>query len=1491
MKLKNNLITSSHKGNKPNSSESTSKSKKLEKRESLRFCKIILPQDASPKIIINQNSISENTPTDKTDNSPTSKLNSRFLSFGNISNTKDNQQIPTGANPKLESLSEINAISEKYEEEIQPSDRQVTNKNDNSINNQDANDSDPPFYSIKDTHTDYNPEDEYSYKISHDKRLEKKSSDEDKTDGYRPKKKQNNNSLHLNVNNFDQKLPKIKTHTFDNSKDHIPDKIFQTSDNLRVMPGFNSDSDKINLKNKYRKRCSILGNLSNKEYYFPPNFGNDSIQENQSLDMPNSNRCDTPKSLSKKPERKPEFVIEEYRKSNSKNTAQSARNLQIKTKHENSQVSPNQDYERDYEESVSQTRKTYQNHSRKPSPTNIHKITANSLAYSLKKGFIEGTTDDEKKGSQADIFSGYTKEYEVLKLNWCYKILENNVFGILINILTFYALYADDFRVLIFNVEADIYFDIATIFCLQVFIFEIILSIWGRSKYTCSFFFWMDVISTVSQLFDITWIQPYISFGYGTDTLNQTRAARASKIGSKAARITRILRWIRQVRITKAFKCASKAKENQSQNKEEQNKQDQDKVKLLMKMKEDKDKLFKQSSDIGKNNEAIRQYGQNLGLCENDISKFITKPKNKGALENEEYQTNNPEEKQNYFSKAVCDQQLGLSESKSSRCLNSTVNQDNDFGLISVTNRPLLLGHDNDLLNNRLLFERSVTKNHQNFHKNLSLREFDNIGIKPSGIKQPFNVIRHELSRDLDKSIDVGDLLKDLDESNRKSYNQRHRNILNNLGQFNDRSFTSRIQDKSAQNSCYSSDLSCKEKESALSNSINDSGGHDRSYMSKSVIGIAQSPQKSPYKNKRSEMLFIDSIKTNDNLTIGNFNKRRQSIGLGQGINDIMNPATGDKELEDREGLYTVNIPKESHIGRIYSYNITKRVVMLVLQTQFSLPFFRADNYADRTSGLQGDMDFLNYSLESFYDETQVWLASYMENQKNIYSDKKTPIIEYELPGLQYWADSDALDSLRSIEKSELENSDNEQNNTYIIKITISNRAFIMINAAIGIGQTTFICILLLIGSLSFSSDANTLVLFPIEEMLEKCNAIIKNPIEFRNELDYKENQEINEQKLKENEFLWVDKAIDKIAILQCLGFGEAGGKIISNSLLMNDDSEAFQPGSKQNSVFGFAEIRQFAEQQEVLQEEVVVFVNVIAEIVHSEVDLFFGQSNRSLGDCFLIVWQQPDGELTQISKYDLGRAADFSLCSFLRIMYKIDSSPRIDFYNHNLLLKQKLSPNAKTRIKLGFGLHIGWAIEGAIGSQFKIDASYLSPNVNLASRLEAATKQYGVNLLMSGTFYELLSETMKKFCRNIDRVTVKGSEQPVDLWTIDVQLKNEIKPVGFQTIVEKRTIRKKKKMWIAKNFLLGGRDTSDIIMEDKKMRSILVNDKVFFEHFRNGVDYYKGGKWRLAQSCFINCLKIRPNDTPTKNQLNYIRGMNYIPPLDWQGFRGLTDK
>lgn len=91
----------------------------------------------------------------------------------------------------------------------------------------------------------------------------------------------------------------------------------------------------------------------------------------------------------------------------------------------------------------------------------------------------------------------------------------------------------------------------------------------------------------------------------------------------------------------------------------------------------------------------------------------------------------------------------------------------------------------------------------------------------------------------------------------------------------------------------------------------------------------------------------------------------------------------------------------------------------------------------------------------------------------------------------------------------------------------------------------------------------------------------------------------------------------------------------------------------------------------------------------------------------------------------------------------------------------------------MGFGLHVGWAIEGAIGSFYKIDASYLSPNVNMASRLEGATKQFGVPLLISGDLYDNLTSMAKSYMRKIDRVAVKGSRKPIELYTCDLDPSN----------------------------------------------------------------------------------------------------------------------
>lgn len=54
------------------------------------------------------------------------------------------------------------------------------------------------------------------------------------------------------------------------------------------------------------------------------------------------------------------------------------------------------------------------------------------------------------------------------------------------------------------------------------------------------------------------------------------------------------------------------------------------------------------------------------------------------------------------------------------------------------------------------------------------------------------------------------------------------------------------------------------------------------------------------------------------------------------------------------------------------------------------------------------------------------------------------------------------------------------------------------------------------------------------------------------------------------------------------------------------------------------------------------------------------------------------------------------------------------------------------------FGLHVGWAIEGNVGSKHKMDATYLSPHVNIAARTASLAKQYGASVSNSLVLYPL---------------------------------------------------------------------------------------------------------------------------------------------------------
>jgi len=85
--------------------------------------------------------------------------------------------------------------------------------------------------------------------------------------------------------------------------------------------------------------------------------------------------------------------------------------------------------------------------------------------------------------------------------------------------------------------------------------------------------------------------------------------------------------------------------------------------------------------------------------------------------------------------------------------------------------------------------------------------------------------------------------------------------------------------------------------------------------------------------------------------------------------------------------------------------------------------------------------------------------------------------------------------------------------------------------------------------------------------------------------------------------------------------------------------------------------------------------------------------------------------------------------------------------------------------LKMGVGINTGECIVGNMGSTRRFDYSCLGDSVNLASRLEGASKNYGVALLLGEETARLVSDRYTVV--ELDRIIVKGRTVPSPVFTV----------------------------------------------------------------------------------------------------------------------------
>ncbi|AEE16914.1 adenylate/guanylate cyclase domain-containing response regulator [Treponema brennaborense] len=209
----------------------------------------------------------------------------------------------------------------------------------------------------------------------------------------------------------------------------------------------------------------------------------------------------------------------------------------------------------------------------------------------------------------------------------------------------------------------------------------------------------------------------------------------------------------------------------------------------------------------------------------------------------------------------------------------------------------------------------------------------------------------------------------------------------------------------------------------------------------------------------------------------------------------------------------------------------------------------------------------------------------------------------------------------------------------------------------------------------------------------------------------------------------------------------------IIDDLIKADNTEKKASNEKRKVAILICDIRNFTNISEVNQPESVVdFLNGYFTRMVSIIKKHGGSIDKFIGDAIMAIFGAPVSYVDNAS-----RAADAAL-EMISVLPEISLS--------------SLELPAGVKFDVGIGVHYGEVIVGNIGCEDKIDYTVIGDSVNLASRLEGLTKQYGVKIILSEAAKENLRAGYNLM--QVDTVKVKGKNQGVRIYRSDLQPLND---------------------------------------------------------------------------------------------------------------------
>ena len=188
--------------------------------------------------------------------------------------------------------------------------------------------------------------------------------------------------------------------------------------------------------------------------------------------------------------------------------------------------------------------------------------------------------------------------------------------------------------------------------------------------------------------------------------------------------------------------------------------------------------------------------------------------------------------------------------------------------------------------------------------------------------------------------------------------------------------------------------------------------------------------------------------------------------------------------------------------------------------------------------------------------------------------------------------------------------------------------------------------------------------------------------------------------------------------------------------------------GERREMTFLFSDIRGFTAISEKYKddpESLTVLINSILTVLSDEVLDQDGTIDKYMGDCIMAFWNAPSEDPFHREK---SIEAAFKMSEALN------------------KLNESLDRKGENKLSIGIGINSGECIVGNMGSEKRFDYTVLGDAVNLASRLEGQSGNYGMQII-------LVEETIKKISKDaylqfeLDLISVKGKSEPTSIFTV----------------------------------------------------------------------------------------------------------------------------